>query len=393
MVRYFRNSKGSFYIIVAILCVANLMLGFELIKKITYKGTTQVMSQNKLKTDTKKIIKKTRAIKKEDFFLEMLASSNSYMQTFLNEEYRSQGIKKGVNAVFKNRLSFLNPKLYLTSQMPTMFSLVEDDNAKAVSSIINIKNINKNKIEQNNQIESKEEDYKGKEVESTKDLISSEKPNSIKLDDKDPYVMIYHTHATESYAPMKQNNYHVDKREHNVISVGEMIGGVLQEKGHKIKHIDKYHDLPSFNKSYNQSLKTAKEELGKNENLKIILDVHRDGVDEGSKYMEKAQAAARVNINGKTAATFKMVVGPDNPNKEQLLKFSRYIRDKSNEKYPGLCTGIIVKPYGKFNQYVSDHYTLLEIGSNLNTMDEAKETGRLVGDILNEVILDIKEDK
>ena len=377
--KYFKNNKGSFYTLVAILCIANLILGFELIKKVT-KNDSSAIYKNEIELN-----------ENNDLYLELLASSNSYMKTVLDEEYDTKGIKTIAKDSLKDNLSFLNPRLYLRSQLPAAFALVDNHDIKTVSNTISDKKTSEKKED----ITIKEEvkDYKDKEVESTKDLISSEKPNSIKLDDKNPYIMIYHTHATESYAPIKQNNYHIDQRDKNVITIGEIIGGVLKDKGHKVKHIEKYHDLPSFNKSYTESLKTVKQELSENENLKVILDVHRDGVDEGSKFINKAQSEARIDINGKTAATFLMVVGPDNPNKEQLLKFSRYIRDKSNELYPGLCKGIIVKPYGKFNQYVSDHYSLLEIGSNLNTMDEAKETGKLVGEILDEVISDLKEEK
>lgn len=380
MVKYFKNNRGSFYTLIAILCLTNLFLGFELIKKVTYKNVVPAFN-----TSLKKEKKTIEVGTSNDLFLEILTSSNSYMKTVLNETNKERQGKNKLVYMFKNNLGFLNPKTYLKTQLPAVFALVESEDVRTVNNTIDDKDTSL--------LEDKTDGHGDIEVESTKDLISSEKPKSFVLNDEDPYIMIYHTHATESYAPISKNNYHVEEREHNVITVGENIGKVLNEKGHKVKHIEKYHDLPSFNKSYNESLKTVKEELSNNENLKIILDVHRDGIDENSKYITKAQSEARVNINGKSVATFKMVVGPDNPNKEQLLKFSRYIRDKANEKYPGLCKGIIVKPYGKFNQYVSDYYTLLEIGSNLNTMDEAKETGLLVGEILDEVILDLKEDK
>ena len=365
------------------------MLGFELIKKVTYKNVFPAINYTQSKRDNKSIDKNIYG----NIFLELLTSSNSYMKSVLNETYKKENIESSISNKIKKSFKILNPKMYLKSQIPTMFALVDDEGIMAVSNIYNNENPDKQSKSNIRSITKNQEDYGDKQVESTKDLIRSEKPNKIKLDDKNPYVMIYHTHATECYSPLKQNNYHIDQRDKNVITIGEIIGGVLKDKGHKIKQIEKYHDLPSFNKSYVESLKTVKEELSKNESLKIILDVHRDGVDEGSKYIAKAQKAARIDINGKSVATFSMVVGPDNPNKDQLLKFARYIRDKSNEKYPGLCKGIIVKPYGKFNQYVSDHYTLLEIGSNLNTMDEAKETAKLVGGILDEVITDLKEEK
>lgn len=380
MVRYLKNNRGSFYIIVAVLCIANLMLGFELIKKVTHRGVIPVISYTQLNQEKPTVGKKIN----RNVFLEILTSSNSYMKSALNEKNKKEGLENVATSLMKKSFDFLNPKIYLKSQLPAMFALVKNDNVSVATddNVYEVVSIINNK-----------EDYGDKQVESTKDLIKSEKPKTIKLDDKNPYVMIYHTHATESYSPIKQNNYHIDKRDKNVITIGEIIGGVLKEKGHKIKHIEKYHDLPSYNNSYIESRKTLEEELSKNKSLKVVLDVHRDGIDEGSKYIAQAQKAARIDMNGKSVATFLMVVGPDNPNKDQLLKFARYIRDKSNEKYPGLCKGIIVKPYGKFNQYVSDHHALLEIGSNLNTMDESKETAKLVGEILDEVITDLKEEK
>lgn len=389
MVKYLKNNRGSFYIIVAVLCVANLMLGFELIKKITYKNVLPTINYTQLKQEKKSVDKDIS----NNIFLEILTSSNSYMKSALDEKYRKEGLESAIGNAVRKPLNFLNPRIYLKSQLPAMFSLVQDEDVRAVSNIYESGNKDKESAKNITSIINSSEDYGDKQVENTKDLIRSEKPKGIKLDDKNPYVMIYHSHATECYAPIKQSNYHIDKKEKNVIAIGEIIGTVLKEKGHKIKHVEKYHDLPSYNKSYTESLKTLQEELSKNESLKIILDVHRDGIDEDSNYIAQAQKAARVNINGKSVATFALVVGDNNPNKDQLLKFARYIRDKSNEKYPGLCKGIIIKPYAKFNQYVSDYHTLLEIGSNLNTLDESKETGKLVGEILDEVIVDLKEEK
>lgn len=59
--------------------------------------------------------------------------------------------------------------------------------------------------------------------------------------------------------------------------------------------------------------------------------------------------------------------------------------------YPGLCVGIVEKPKGKFNQFVSNHYALIEMGSNFNTIEEAKETAVLLGEVIDVVINNIQE--
>ena len=49
------------------------------------------------------------------------------------------------------------------------------------------------------------------------------------------------------------------------------------------------------------------------------------------------------------------------------------------------------KASGKFNQFLSDYSALIEVGSNLNTMDEAMETAKILGEILSVVIDNIQE--
>ena len=98
--------------------------------------------------------------------------------------------------------------------------------------------------------------------------------------------------------------------------------------------------------------------------------------------MNKLLEKTKTNINGKDVATFCFVVGPDNPNKEAILSFAKYIKAISDILYPELCTGIIIKPVGKYNQYFSDYSALIEVGSNLNTMNEAMETAKLLGEII-----------
>ena len=46
---------------------------------------------------------------------------------------------------------------------------------------------------------------------------------------------------------------------------------------------------------------------------------------------------------------------------------------------------------GKYNQFLSDYSMLVEIGSNLNTMEEALETAKLFGELLDIVIQNIIE--
>ena len=217
----------------------------------------------------------------------------------------------------------------------------------------------------------------------------------LKVDKDKPYILVYHTHGTESYSSLENNMHHTTNRRYNVTTVGEVLANTLEKKGHKVEHVTKYHDIPSYNQSYAQSLKTIQEKLSGNSNLKILLDIHRDGFDQNDpkvkKNLKNLLNKTKVEIDGKQVATFFFVVGPDSPNKDAVLSFAKYVKAISDIMYPNLCTGIVIKPVGKYNQYLSDYSALIEIGSNLNTIEEAKETAKLVGEILSIVIDNIIE--
>lgn len=213
----------------------------------------------------------------------------------------------------------------------------------------------------------------------------------VSLDKEKDYIFIYHTHATESFLTEARGVYHNQDTEKNIVSIGGILETVLEANGHRVDHSKILHDQPSYNQSYSRSLKTINQKKEENNNLKIFFDIHRDGVAENAAYKDKFLQKARVDINGVSTATFSLVVGPDTPNYESVLSFAKYIKAVSDTVYPGLCTGIIIKEYGKYNLYSSDYAALVEVGSNLVTHEEAKESAKLIGEVLSLVINSIVE--
>lgn len=211
------------------------------------------------------------------------------------------------------------------------------------------------------------------------------------VDEDNPYILLYHTHATESFDPAVENNWHVSDTRYNILGMGEILATILEAGGHKVDHVHTYHDLPSYNKSYSKSLSTINKKTAESDNFKILLDIHRDGVELDNPNIEKFQEKARINIDGKSVATFSLVIGPDSENKEQVLNFAKYIMAVSDTLYPGLCRGIVIKPVGKYNQHKSDYSALIELGYNINNIEEATESAKLVGEILTLAITGIKE--
>ena len=191
-------------------------------------------------------------------------------------------------------------------------------------------------------------------------------------------VLIYHTHSTESYEPYSDGNYHVLQEEGTVRDVGNVLESALKEKGITVYHDKTLHDSPSYNNSYSRSLQTLKNQLAAREDIVLVVDLHRDAASAGKKY-------DTTKVNGKTASSFHIVVGNKNENAGALMDFANQVIETANRLYPGLGGKIIQREY-KFNGYLSDHSLLLEVGNNLNTIEEVRETGRALGDVLAEVM-------
>lgn len=215
--------------------------------------------------------------------------------------------------------------------------------------------------------------------------------NKVKLDKEKKYILMYHTHSTESFLDKDPELYYNSDTNKNVVSIGRTLTTVLEAKGHKVDHVETAHDIPSLTGSYSRSLNTINRKKEENPNLKILLDIHRDGVEKDASYKERFLEKAKVDINGVSTGTFSLVVGPDAQNYERILNFAKYIKAVSDTLYPNLCTGIIIKPTGKYNLYTSDYSALIEMGSNLITQEEANEGAKLVGEILSLVIDSIIE--
>jgi stage II sporulation protein P len=202
------------------------------------------------------------------------------------------------------------------------------------------------------------------------------------VDFSKPVVIIYHTHATESYQPVEEGNFHSLNEYGTVREVGDALAKELEAKGIQVIHDKTVHDSPSYNQSYTRSLETVKRLMGNSGTDLIIIDLHRDAAG------YSGNTAKTTTIKKDTVAKYSLVIGTGNPNLEALKSFANNVNQKAEEMYPGFGGRIIEKQY-KFNQYVSDHHLLLEVGNNQNTIEQAKLTGKYFGDVLAKAIKDM----
>ena len=216
-------------------------------------------------------------------------------------------------------------------------------------------------------------------------------PLKLKFDKKGPKVLIYHTHTTESYI---RNLNELEKKgipnssndaRYNVVRVGDEIAQNLEKKyGIDVIHNGTIHNIP-YNSSYANSLSTIDKYLKSYPSIRIILDIHRDGLGSSGKKLRVVD-----NIKGKNAAKIMFVVGTNgtglkNPNWKENLKLAIKLEAKLNEQYPGLAKPIYISN-NRYNQHMAGGALIIEVGGDGNTLDEAVESAKYLAKAISDVI-------
>ncbi len=198
-----------------------------------------------------------------------------------------------------------------------------------------------------------------------------------------PQVLIYHTHTTEAYAGVTRST---DKTQ-SVCAVGDRIAEQLTAAGIGVVHDTTYHDYPAYDGSYDRSRVTMQNDLKKYPGIQVTLDIHRDAMhrDDGT-----ALKTTTV-IDGKKAAQLMIISGCDDdgtlkyPNWEYNLRLALRFQKALSDTYPSLARPLDFTAR-KYNQDLTKGSLLIEIGTDVNTLDEAEYTGELLGKVLAQVL-------
>jgi len=195
-------------------------------------------------------------------------------------------------------------------------------------------------------------------------------------------VLIYHTHNAETY----KATYGVSKSEGKnagVVTAADVLQQALERKyGIRTIHNKTLHDYPNWSHSYVNSLKTVNGLLKAYPTTKIVFDVHRD-----AGYTSKD--ATTTVIDGKKAAKILLVVGANHNNYKKNLAFAQSLEDKAEELYPNLIKGIHIAQSSRYNQQAHEHSVIVEVGSDLNTQEEADYTMECFADICAAVLAEM----
>jgi len=206
-----------------------------------------------------------------------------------------------------------------------------------------------------------------------------------------PQILIFHTHTTESFTDSNTNKYLASDSDRNldeaknISAVGKAMQSVFENSGIRTIHDTTVHDYPSYNGAYTRSLATVQKNLNSHPEIRVVLDVHRDGIikDDGTK------VKVVCDINGEKTAQCMFVIGSNalltHDNWQENLKLACKIQRLANKMYPGLMRPIILREE-RFNQQTSTGSIIIEVGSNGNTLSEAVRGGEKIAEVIAKLL-------
>lgn len=216
-----------------------------------------------------------------------------------------------------------------------------------------------------------------------------EKDLTIKQDASAPQILIYHSHASETFADSKEG-----RQGDTIVGVGSCLGRILKEKyGYHVIHIKDAFDMAGGtldrSKAYDYAGEFLTSFLEKNPSIEVILDVHRDGVPEDRRLVTE--------INGKKTAQIMFYNGISytkeqgnvdylpNPYIEDNLAFSFQMEYQAAQYYPDFYRCIYLAGY-RYNLHLRPKSMLLEVGAQNNTVQEAKNAMEPFAELLDKVL-------
>ncbi|MCA1039055.1 stage II sporulation protein P [Bacillus infantis] len=201
-------------------------------------------------------------------------------------------------------------------------------------------------------------------------------------------VYIYFSHNRESFLPYLDGVEDIDQAFHpeqNITKVGDRLKSALEAKGigAAVNKTDIQADLNrkgwGYSQSYDQSREAVETALTADHNLAYLIDIHRDA---------KRKSDTTKEIDGVNFAKIAFIIGAEHKGYEQNLSFANQLHKLMEKKYKGLSRGALIKEgimtNGKFNQDLSEHAILVEIGGVDNTFEELYRSAEALAEVFSE---------
>lgn len=212
----------------------------------------------------------------------------------------------------------------------------------------------------------------------------------LSVDKSKPAVLIVHTHTTEGYETLDRDWYAADEitrtndTNRNIARVGTAIAEQLEAEGFRVLHDKTVHDT-KYSGAYDRSRATIQQYLKRYPELSVVLDVHRDAIQDNNGTKVKPVTT----VNGKKAAQIMIIAGTQGGTGsaqtfttwEKNFRFALRLQDACEATAPTLMRPVFFC-YRKYNMDLTPCSLLVEFGSEANTLQEAVYAGQLFGHAL-----------
>lgn len=218
------------------------------------------------------------------------------------------------------------------------------------------------------------------------------RPSQMDFSGEGPHVLIVHTHGSEAYTPSPGLEYTASaayrtlERDKSVIAVGKVLAETLKENGVSVIHDPKINDYPSYNTSYWTTLQQIEKWKAQYPNIQMVIDIHRDAAEDA----QGNAVALSATAGGESCARLMLVVGTDqgglsHPNWQENLANALKLQAVLQGAYPGLCRPMDLRTE-RFNQHAAPGSILVEVGTHGNTLPQAINSARLLGEAIANMI-------
>lgn len=215
---------------------------------------------------------------------------------------------------------------------------------------------------------------------------------SMKIDQASggPKILIFHTHSQEEFVDSTPGDPNT-----SIVGVGEYLTQLLNQKGIQTIHDTGVYDIINGqldrSNAYENAEASVRPILEANPTIEVAIDLHRDGVAEGTHLVTEVngkQTAKIMYFNGLSRTrTNGDIAYLYNPYIQDNLAFSLQMELASESMFPGFARHIYLRGY-RYNLHLLPKSLLVEAGAQTNTVEEMKNAMEVLSNTLYHVLVE-----
>lgn len=204
-----------------------------------------------------------------------------------------------------------------------------------------------------------------------------------------PKVLIFHTHSQEAFVDSTPGDANT-----SIVGVGSYLTQILNEQYNiSTIHNEGIYDLIDGkldrSSAYEFAETQVKKILAENPSIEVVIDLHRDGVNQNTHLLTEANGKPTAQIMFFNGLSRTRANGDipylENPYIQDNLAFSLQMKLASEQMYPGFTRKNYLSGY-RFSLHMMPKSLLIEAGAQTNTVEEMRNAMEILSKILSKVI-------